>query len=122
MEDYAPNVLVASTFLEGFGYEVDVAQNGLDAVELIKTNTYIATLMDVQMDGMNGLDATQVIRAHEKQNNKVPTCIIGMTAHALLGDRERCIAAGMDDYIAKPFNPDMLEEMLAQLAEKRAAA
>lgn len=116
VEDYEPNVLVATTFLEGFGYHVDVANNGQQAIDKMKATRYIAALMDVQMHGMNGLEATQIVRAYEKQNNKPKTYIIGMTAHALIGDRERCIAVGMDDYISKPFNPDELEKMLEQLA------
>jgi CheY-like chemotaxis protein len=122
VEDYAPNVLVASTFLEGFGYEVDVADNGIKAVEMITANRYIAALMDVQMDGMDGLEATQAVRTYEQQANKARTFIIGMTAHALMGDRERCLAAGMDEYIAKPFNPDQLEAMLGELAQQHSAA
>ena len=116
VEDYAPNVLVAETFLESFGYDVDVASNAYQAIEKIKTNDYLATLMDVSMPGMSGIEATQHIRALEQQQKKAPIYIIGMTAHALVGDRDRCIQAGMNDYIAKPFNPDLLEQMLAKLA------
>ena len=115
VEDYEPNVLVATTFLEGFGYGVDVANDGLQAVEKMKHGVYVAALMDVQMHGMNGLQATQLIRDYETKHKRPKAYIIGMTAHALLGDRERCLAAGMDDYISKPFNPDMLEKMLGQL-------
>ena len=122
VEDYAPNVLVATTLLEEFGYRVDVASNGYQAVEKATQNTYIAVLMDVQMHGMNGLDATKTIRTHEAHEKKRSTYIIGMTAHALMGDRERCLDAGMDDYMSKPFNPDMLEAMLAKLTQQRAAA
>ena len=118
VEDYAPNILVATTFLESFGYVVDVAVNGTEAVEKVKKNDYVAVLMDVQMHGMNGFDATQMIRADEKQTGKSRTHIIGMTAHALVGDRERCISAGMDDYISKPFNPDVLERMLSLIEPK----
>ena len=112
VEDYAPNILVATTFLETFGYTVDVAENALSAIEKIKHTDYAIVLMDVQMPGMNGFEATQQVRAYERQTGKARVHIIGMTAHALVGDRERCIAAGMDDYISKPFNPDILQEML----------
>ena len=118
VEDYAPNVLVATTFLESFGYTIDVAVNGEEAVEKVKRNDYVAVLMDVQMHGMNGFDATQMIRAHEKQTGKSKVHIIGMTAHALVGDRERCISVGMDDYISKPFNPDLLERILSLIEPK----
>jgi PAS domain S-box-containing protein len=112
VEDYAPNILVASAFLDEFGYRHDVARNGMEAIEKIKNNDYAAALMDVQMHGMNGLEATHLIRQREKQysGNRLP--IIGMTAHAMAGDRERCLAAGMDDYITKPFDPDMLRQKL----------
>ena len=122
VEDYAPNVLVASTLLEDFGYQVDVASDGFEAVEKVKANSYIAVLMDVQMQGMDGLAATKIIRQHEQQHKVARTYIIGMTAHALIGDRDRCIAAGMNEYMSKPYNPDQLEAMLAQLTRQRVAA
>jgi PAS domain S-box-containing protein len=109
VEDYEANVLVATTFLEHFGYTVDVASNGVEAFELVTKVKYAAALMDVQMPGMNGFEATMLIREHERKNGLPKLPIIGMTAHALTGDRERCIASGMDDYIPKPFNPDELE-------------
>ncbi|MDP9127601.1 MAG: ATP-binding protein, partial [Pseudomonadota bacterium] len=112
VEDYMPNVMVATTFLEYFGYLFDVATNGMEAIEKIKANTYAAALMDVQMHGMNGLEATKFIREYEKKEGRPRLPIIGMTAHALTGDRERCLGAGMDDYIAKPFNPTELEQKL----------
>ncbi len=108
VEDHPANVLVASTFLEEFGYEVDVATNGLQAIEKATTGDYLLILMDVQMQGANGFEATARIREHEQQTSRPAVPIIGMTAHALSGDKERCIKSGMDDYIAKPFNPDHL--------------
>lgn len=115
VEDHPTNVLVARTFIEEFGYQIDVAGDGLQALALASENPYAAILMDVQMPGMDGFEATARIREHEKQHGRTPKPIIGMTAHALIGDRERCLNAGMDDYITKPFNPDELEEKLATL-------
>lgn len=112
VEDFPANVLVATTFLEAFGFTYDVVENGAAAVEHVKQGRYIAVLMDVQMHGMNGFEATRLIREYELKTAKPRVPIIGMTAHALSGDRERCIASGMDDYIAKPFNPDELQEKL----------
>ncbi len=112
MEDYLANILVATTYLEQFGYVSDVAHSGIEAVEKMKSASYAAALMDVQMPGMNGLEATHLIREWERQQGKRRTVIIGMTAHALAGDRERCLAAGMDDYIAKPFAPMELQVKL----------
>jgi len=114
VEDYPANVMVATTFLEEFGYTVDVASNGAEACEAAKRGEYVAALMDVQMHGMNGFEATAAIRSYEKEHGRARLPIIGMTAHALAGDRERCLASGMDDYIAKPFNPDELEQKLAR--------
>lgn len=115
VEDYEPNVLVARAFLEQFGYAVEVATNGMEAVELVKAGAYAAALMDVQMHGMNGLEATQFIRAFEAREGRARLPIIGMTAHALAGDRERCLQAGMDEYISKPVLPDILALKLGQL-------
>ncbi len=117
VEDYAPNVLVATTFLEQFGFDYDTASNGLEALDQTQARRYIAILMDVQMHGMNGFEATEKIRAREAKTFALRQPIIGMTAHALAGDRERCIAAGMDDYIAKPFNPEELRRKLMHYVE-----
>jgi len=70
--------------------------------------------MDVQMPGMNGLETTQAIRTYEKLLGKEHLHIIGVTAHAMPGDRERCLDAGMDDYISKPFGPNELKKKLAE--------
>ncbi|HEY1096958.1 MAG TPA: ATP-binding protein, partial [Alphaproteobacteria bacterium] len=121
VEDYAPNVLVASVFLDEFGYSHDVAKNGIEAIDKIRNIQYAAVLMDVQMHGMNGLEATRLIREMEKQQNRIALPIIGMTAHALAGDKERCLSAGMDDYITKPFDPADLKDKLSRLLSKKAA-
>lgn len=115
VEDYYPNILVAGAFLEQFGYDYDTASNGLEAIEKFKTGDFKLILMDVQMHGMNGLEATQVIRSYERNNHLAPIPIIGMTAHVLAGDMERCLDAGMNDYIPKPFEPKILKEKIAQL-------
>ena len=117
VEDYEPNILVAVGFLEGFGYTVRVAKNGIEAFEMAKSDEFIAALMDVQMHGMNGLEATQTIRAYEARHNRPRLPIVGMTAHALSGDRERCLAAGMDDYLSKPFHPEQLQAVLRRVVQ-----
>ena len=119
VEDYEANILVASTLIEMFGYDCDIAENGTLAIEKVKKNNYTAILMDVQMPEINGFDATRAIRQFEYDCNKVPTPIIGMTAHALDGDRERCITAGMNDYISKPFSPHDLEKKLESASASR---
>lgn len=115
VEDFEPNALVASSFIEQFGYDYDIARNGHEAIDLVKKHNYFAILMDVQMPGMNGFDTTDAIRKYEAENDR-HHYIIGMTAHALVGDRERCYAAGMDDYLPKPFNPKELKTKLISAA------
>ena len=112
VEDYMPNVIVAASFLEQFGYDYDTASNGTEALAKLKARGYAAVLMDVQMHGMNGLDATRLIREREQAEGLPHLPVIGLTAHVLAGDRERCLDAGMDDYITKPFQPDTLKQAL----------
>lgn len=99
-EDNQANRIVAVEILTQSGFEVDVAENGEKAVEAVQKKSYDLILMDVQMPKMDGLEATRSIRKLE-QERRVP--IIAMTANAMDGDREQCLAAGMDDYISKPI-------------------
>lgn len=115
VEDHAPNALVLGIFLEEFGYPHDVAENGLKAVEKFLTQSYQVILMDIEMPEMNGYEATRRIRAEEAQRDAPPTHIIGMTAHVSVDDRDQCLAAGMNDYIGKPFKPDELQSKLKNL-------
>lgn len=112
VEDYEPNVLVATSMFNNFGYQYEVARNGREAVERFSSGKYSIVLMDVEMPVMDGYETTRQIRAIEKSNQAPSIAIIAMTAHALKGDREKCMAAGMDDYIAKPFNPHQLQAAL----------
>ncbi|HLO18194.1 MAG TPA: response regulator, partial [Anaerolineales bacterium] len=114
-EDNAVNQKLALRILEQMGYRADVASNGIEAVESIERQTYDVILMDVQMPEMDGLDATRDIR---KLTNVQQPHIIAMTANAMEGDREMCIAAGMNDYISKPIRVNELVEALMK-AERR---
>ena len=116
VEDYAPNIMVLSLMLEELGYDTVSAVSGPEALDLVKGNggPYHAILMDVQMQGMDGLETTHCIRELEQTLGYRHT-IMGVTAHALAGDRERCLQAGMDDYIAKPVLPDILALKLGQV-------
>jgi signal transduction histidine kinase/CheY-like chemotaxis protein len=107
-EDNAVNQIVFTQILESLPYSFEIVDNGRKAVEAMKAKTPTMILMDVSMPEMNGLEATQAIREFEIENNFIRTPIVGVTAHALKGDRDRCIAAGMDDYLSKPISPDML--------------
>lgn len=118
VEDHEPNVLVATSFLQKFGYDADVAGDGIEAIESVRAEPYGLILMDVQMPGLNGYDATRKIRAIERETGRKRAYIIGMTAHAFLADKERCLAAGMDDYIAKPFDPNEFNAKLGNIARE----
>jgi two-component system, sensor histidine kinase len=121
VEDYAANIMVATLMLENLGYSVEVASNGGDAIQLIhqRSKPYAAILMDVQMREMNGYETTRRIRAIESEKG-FRQYIIGVTAHALAGDREKCLDAGMDDYMSKPINADILAQKLNQLGRQAA--
>ena len=118
VEDYSANIMVATLMLEHLGYTVDVAKSGTEALKKVREREepYVAILMDVQMHGMDGFETTRRVREVEKEKG-LQHFIIGVTAHALAGDREKCIEAGMDDYMSKPINPDILEQILNQLSQ-----
>jgi CheY-like chemotaxis protein len=106
-EDNEVNQLVFGQILSGLGLSYRIAGNGRTAVEMYRTLNPRLILMDVSMPEMNGYEATRAIRAGEVgKGAHIP--IIGVTAHALKGDREKCIEAGMDDYLSKPVSPDRL--------------
>jgi CheY-like chemotaxis protein len=106
VEDNELNQLVASNLLEKLGYRVDVASDGLHGLALFRERTYDAVLMDCQMPVMDGFEATKRIRRLDAGRRHTP--VIAMTAAAMSGDRERCLAAGMDDYVAKPVSTEAL--------------
>jgi PAS domain S-box-containing protein len=106
-EDNPINQKLAVVLLQKAGYSVDAVETGAQALEKVQANQYNAVLMDVQMPEMDGLEATHRIREWEKDTGRhIP--IIAMTAHAMQGDRERCLEAGMDDYVTKPLQPKVL--------------
>ncbi len=110
VEDEPINQLFAEALLDQFGYEHDHANNGIEALEAIKKQPYHIILMDCQMPVMDGYEATAKIRA--MQSNGRRQAIIALTAHAMEGDRERCLECGMDDYLAKPIVPALLLETI----------
>jgi signal transduction histidine kinase/CheY-like chemotaxis protein len=116
VEDNAANLKVAVRMVERLGYRADVAANGAEAVSMLASVQYDAVLMDCQMPEMDGYEATRLIRMNERAPGAVPegrhVPIIAMTAAALSGDRERCLAAGMDDYISKPVKLHIVAAVL----------
>jgi signal transduction histidine kinase/CheY-like chemotaxis protein len=120
VEDNAANSKVAVRMLERLGYRAEAAGNGAEAVTMLEHMQFDAVLMDCQMPEMDGYEATRLIRKNERAGRHVP--IIAMTAAALSGDRERCLAAGMDDYISKPVKLHVVAAVLERwLATARPA-
>ena len=119
-EDNPVNQEVAISMLQRLGHRVAVAKDGGKAVEMWSQGKYDVVLMDVQMPVMDGFSATAAIRAREQGSRSTRTPIIAMTAHAMDGDRQKCLNAGMDDYIAKPISMAGLSDKIAQYAREKA--
>jgi CheY-like chemotaxis protein/HPt (histidine-containing phosphotransfer) domain-containing protein len=113
-EDNKTNQLVAMGILKRLGARADVVADGRKAVEALRSTDYDLVLMDVQMPEMDGLEATRTVRAAGSGIRKPAVPIIAMTAYAMQGDRQACLDAGMDDYIAKPVTPAALSAVLEQ--------
>jgi PAS domain S-box-containing protein len=123
VEDNSVNQRLAKAILEKMGCVVDLANDGQHAVEIIKDRSadYQIVFMDCQMPILNGFEATQIIREREKDSNShIP--IVAMTANAMSGDREICLNSGMDDYVSKPLDRDLIKEVLNKFVSIKAAA
>jgi CheY-like chemotaxis protein/HPt (histidine-containing phosphotransfer) domain-containing protein len=111
VEDNAVNQRVIEAMLGKRGYAVDCAGNGREALAMLAVGSYGLVFMDCQMPEMDGYEATAALRAREGgRGARLP--VVAMTAHAMKGDRERCLAAGMDDYLSKPLRPEQLDAVL----------
>jgi CheY-like chemotaxis protein len=113
VEDNAVNQRLIVRLLEKRGHRVEVAANGQEALTALEKEPFDVVLMDLQMPEMDGYEATAAIRAKEKSNGLHQT-IIALTAHAMKGDREKCLSAGMDGYLTKPIRPQELDEVLSR--------
>src|SRR5262249_45233977 len=113
-EDNVVNQKLAVRILERLGCQVELAVNGAVAVEMIAATEYDLVLMDCQMPELDGYEATRRIRARERGLKRIP--IVAMTANAMAGDREECLAAGMDDYVSKPVKPGEIAAALRRWA------
>ena len=120
VEDNPVNREVAVGMLESLGCAIDAAENGLLAIEAMTITTYDAVLMDCQMPVMDGLTATGEIRRQEQTSGAARVPIIALTANAMEGDRERCLGAGMDDFLSKPFTQQQLATLLRRWLALRA--
>ena len=110
-EDNPVNQLFACRLLKKLGHEVTVTDNGVEALAALDRARFDLVLMDMQMPVMDGIEATQAIRTREADSRqRIP--IVALTANAIAGDREHCLAAGMDDYLAKPFGTPQLTAVL----------
>ena len=115
-EDNAVNQKLAVKILQKHNHKVTVVNNGLEALEMIKKRRFDVVLMDVQMPVMGGFEATAKIREFEQSNELARSPIIALTAHAMLGDREKCIQAQMDEYLSKPLKPNQLIQTILKCA------
>ena len=125
VDDNAINQKVAIRLFQQMGYQADVASNGFEAFEAVQRKAYDLVFMDVQMPEMDGLEATRRIRQWEitrPSNAPPPVVIIAMTANAMQGDREKCLHAGMNDYLPKPVRPEALQKTLEQWGATATAA
>ena len=111
-EDNQINAVLASTIIRRAGHEVDIARNGAEALEAVIRQDYDVILMDMHMPALDGLEATRRIRRLDNDMRRAP--VVALTANAMASDRQKCIAAGMDDFLSKPFEPDELTAMLTK--------
>ncbi|MEN8115659.1 MAG: response regulator [Bacteroidota bacterium] len=115
VEDNVLNQKIVVFNLSKLGYNITTVTNGRDAIKEVKTHTFDLVLMDLMLPGMNGYEITKEIRKHEQNNkkdNSVP--VIAITANTLDNDQDKCIKAGMNDYLPKPFTTDQLIEKIQQ--------
>ena len=116
VEDNILNQRITTFSLKKFNHEVDIANNGLEAVNKYRDKEYDVILMDIMMPVMDGLEATFQIRKYEKEmDNNRHTPVIAITANTLDNDRDKCIATGMDEYMAKPFDMKRLNKIFKEL-------
>jgi CheY-like chemotaxis protein len=117
-EDNPVNQLLATRLLEKRGHRVVVAANGREALAALEKESYDLVFMDIQMPDMDGIEATAAIREKENSSGKHQP-VIALTAHAMKGDQERCLDAGMDGYLSKPIRPQELDDILEKYVRRR---
>jgi signal transduction histidine kinase/CheY-like chemotaxis protein len=121
VEDSTPNIMVATNYLEHLGYEFEVAKNGREALAAFRRKKYDLILMDIHMPELDGFDVARAVREQEYKSGALATPIIALTAFASQHDREKCLRHGMDEYIAKPFRIEELQEKITGLLNRSEA-
>jgi two-component system, sensor histidine kinase and response regulator len=119
-QDNVVNQRLIARLLEKWGHQVAMVANGREALSALDRERYDLVLMDIQMPEMDSMEATRIIRDKEKLGG-VHQAVIALTAHAMKGDQERCLAAGMDGYLTKPIRPHELDEVLVNYGTRRAS-
>lgn len=112
VEDYFINQEIVQDMLELMECSVDIAEDGAEAIKKFDTKNYDLILMDIQLPEKDGYEVTRTIRTKEQTEAKKPVTIVALTANAMVGDKEKCLEAGMNDYIAKPIELTVLESVL----------
>jgi len=122
VEDVKINVMVATAILTTMGHKVHTEENGSKALEALRTRDFDLIFMDCQMPEMDGYQCTRTLRdpASGVRNSRIP--VIAMTAHAMSGDREKCLDAGMDDYITKPISIETVQNAIIRWQDKQSTA
>ena len=115
MKDNKANQMFMKVILKKMNLIYDIAEDGIEAIEIFKKEKYDIILMDENMPNMNGIEATKLILEFEKENQLIHTPIVALTANALKGDRERFLDAGMDNYLTKPVNKIKLANVIEEL-------
>lgn len=118
-EDNEVNQKVLRFMLARDGHEFEFARDGIEAIRKLDEGSFDLVLMDCQMPNLDGLEATQKIRQREAVNQLDRTPIVALTANAMVGDREKCLAAGMDDFLAKPFKMEDIKQKIHRWAKPR---
>lgn len=120
VEDMKMNMILIKKVLGKFGLQIDTAENGLEALQKVQENVYDVVFLDCQMPVMDGFDATKKIREFERKEKRARVPIVALTADAMIGDREKCLSSGMDDYINKPFKEIEIADALARWVGRQA--
>lgn len=115
VDDNPVNQKAGVTLLSKIGCRADVASNGLEAIEAMRRTAYDVILMDCEMPVMDGYEAARQIRLHEQEEHRERICIIAVTSNTMPDNRERCLAAGMDDYTSKPMRATTIQQILERV-------